>query len=291
MRSASPDTAAGPNGLIITADDFGAALPVNEAVERAHREGVLSAASLMVGAPAAADAVARAQSLPGLRVGLHLVLVDGRPVLPPHKVPHLVDDQGRFHDGMAAAGARIFFRPAARRELAAEIEAQLAAFQATGLALDHINAHKHFHLHPTIAGLILKLGARRGLRAMRFPVEPVAPLRAVAPGEAVGEGRLLRLWARLARGRARNTGLLAPDHVFGLQWSGAVSESRLEGLIRALPPGLTEIYLHPATEGAFDGAAPGYAYGEELAALLSPRVRSAVTERGVRLGGFADFAS
>jgi hopanoid biosynthesis associated protein HpnK len=289
LSSASPD--ARPTGLIITADDFGAAPAVNEAVERAHRGGVLSAASLMVGAPAAGDAIDRARRLPGLRVGLHLVLTDGRPVLPPSQVPHLVDGQGRFHANMAAAGATMFFHPAARRELAAEIDAQLAAFQATGLALDHVNAHKHFHLHPTIASLILKLGLRRGLRAMRLPVEPVAPLRwAAAPGEAVVEGRLLRLWARLARGRARRAGLLAPDQVFGLQWSGAMGEARLEGLIRALPPGLTEIYLHPATEGGFEGAAAGYAYAEELTALISPRVRSAVRESGVRLGGFSDFA-
>jgi hopanoid biosynthesis associated protein HpnK len=289
LSSASPD--ARPTGLIITADDFGAAPEVNEAVESAHRDGVLSAASLMVAAPAAGDAIDRARRLPGLRVGLHLVLTDGRPVLPPGEVTHLVDDQGRFHADMAAAGATMFFHPAARRELAAEIDAQLIAFQATGLTLDHVNAHKHFHLHPTIAGLTLKLGLRRGLRAMRVPVEPVAPLkRAATPGEAVVEGRLLRLWARLARGRARRAGLLAPDQVFGLQWSGAMGEARLEGLIRALPPGLTEIYLHPATEGGFEGAAAGYAYAEELTALISPRVGSAVRASGVRLGGFSDFA-
>jgi hopanoid biosynthesis associated protein HpnK len=192
---------------------------------------------------------------------------------------------------MAAAGATMLFQPAARRQLAAEIEAQLAAFQATGLALDHVNAHKHFHLHPTIAGLVLKLGPRHGLRAMRIPIEPIAPLKQATPGGGVGGGRLLRLWARLARTRARAAGLLTPDQVFGLRWSGAMSEGRLEGLIRVLPPGLSEIYLHPASGAGFEGAAPGYAYGEELAALLSQRVRSAVRESAIRLGGFADFAA
>src|SRR5271155_3192167 len=153
--------------LVVTADDFGADVAVNEAVEIAHRQGVLTAASLMVGAPAAADAVARARALPSLAVGLHLALVEAKPVLPPEQVSHLVDGRGMFRENMAAAGATMFFNSAARRQLAAEIAAQFEAFAATGLTLDHVNAHKHFHLHPTIAGLILKIGASHGLRAAR----------------------------------------------------------------------------------------------------------------------------
>src|SRR3984957_6371068 len=162
--------------LIITADDFGAAVEVNEAVERAHRDGILTAASLMVSGAAAADAVRRARAMPSLRVGLHLVLVEGKPVLPAVSVPDLVDAQGNFRTDMARAGAAMFFLPKVRRQLAAEIEAQFAAFAATGLALDHVNAHKHFHLHPTIAGLIVKIGKRHGVKGARVPLEPHAVL-------------------------------------------------------------------------------------------------------------------
>ena len=142
-------TKRGP-GLIITADDFGLHESVNQAVERAHREGVLSAASLMVAAPAAADAIARARALPSLRVGLHLVLADGRSILPHAAIPDLVDAKGRFGDRMARDGVRFFFLPWVRRQLAAEIRAQFEAFAASGLPLDHVNTHKHFHLHPTL---------------------------------------------------------------------------------------------------------------------------------------------
>ena len=287
--AAPPCPAARPRGLIITADDFGMAVSVNEAVESAHRDGVLSAASLMVCAPASVDAVERAKRLADLRVGLHLVLVDGAPVLPASEVPHLVDCNGRFRPDMVTAGATMFFNPAARRELAAEIEAQLQAFQATGLQLDHVNAHKHFQLHPTIAGLILKLGARYGTRAIRVPIEPVATLKAVEAGAAYRPDRLLDAWARLGRARIRRAGMLAPDQVFGLRWSGHMHAGRLEGLIRALPPGLSEIYLHPAIDAGFEGAAPGYGYETELAGLLSPGVARAVSQCGARHGGFADF--
>jgi hopanoid biosynthesis associated protein HpnK len=279
--TASEAAADGRRQLVITADDFGAALAVNEAVEAAHRDGVLTAASLMVGAPATSDAVDRARRLPSLRVGLHLVLVDGRPTLPASAVQHLVGRDGRFRPEMAAAGATMFFHPAARRELAAEIEAQFKAFQATGLALDHVNAHKHFHLHPTIGGMTMQIGRRYGARAIRIPVEPTDTV--------AGGARLLNAWARLALNRARRAGMLAPDQVYGLRWSGAMNTSRLEGIVRALPPGLSEIYLHPAKDGDFEGAAPGYAYAEELAALVSPEVAGALAESGVIRGGFVDF--
>ena len=136
--------------LIVTADDFGAATQVNEAVERAHREGILSAASLMVAGAAAGDAVARARTMPKLRVGLHLVLVEGKPVLPASAVPNLVDSTGHFRTDMARTGMAMFFRSVVQRQLENEIAAQFEAFRATGLPLDHVNAHKHFHLHPTI---------------------------------------------------------------------------------------------------------------------------------------------
>ena len=276
--------------LIVTADDFGAAVPVNEAVETAHRDGVLTAASLMVGAPGAADAVERARRLPRLRVGLHLVLVEGRPTLPPAQVSHLVDADGLFRKDMARAGAAMFFHPVARRQLAAEIDGQFAAFAATGLALDHVNAHKHFHLHPTIAGLILKIGARYGLTAARVPVEPRGVIARIE-GRAVAALPLFDAMAGLVRRRFCRAGLIIPDSVFGLRWSGAMTTQRLRGLIDNLPPGLTEIYLHPATNGDFDGAAPGYRYADELAALTAPQVIAAADRAGIRRGGFSDVGT
>ena len=276
--------------LVITADDFGASAEVNAAVELAHLQGVLTAASLMVSAPAADQAVEAARRLTGLAVGLHLVLVEGRPILPPDRLPALVDRDGGFRTDMAAAGATIFFSPAARAQLRAEIEAQFEAFAATGLTLDHVNAHKHFHLHPTIAGTILKVGRRYGLAAARLPIEPASVLDLAEPGVNHRPALITEPWARLARARFRRAGIAVPDQVFGLAWSGAMNEARLLGLIRSLPPGLTEIYLHPATRGGYPGSAAGYGYADELAALTSARVIAAARGAGLILGGFRDLA-
>ena len=248
--------------LIVTADDFGAATEVNEAVEIGHRDGILTATSLMVSAPAAADAVARARRLPSLRVGLHLVLVDGRPALPASEIPDLVDDAGLFRTAMARAGAAMFFLPRVRRQLAAEIEAQFMAFAATGLVLDHVNTHKHFQLHPTIASMMIGIGKRHGVRAART----------------------------LAFHRGfRAKGLLVPDRVFGLKWSGAMTAERVHEILTALPDGLSEIYMHPAT-GPYPGSAKGYRYAEELAALTAPQNVEKIKSSAIRCGGFADFA-
>jgi len=272
--------------VIVTADDFGAALEVNHAVERAHRDGILTAASLMVTGDAADDAVARARSMPGLGVGLHIVLVEGRPALPPGQLPDLVDGSGQFRRDMVLTAIGIFAKPAARAQLRAEVEAQFMRFAATGLPLDHVNAHKHFHLHPTIASTILSVGRRHGMKAIRAPIEPGDVLNQIEPGS--GRFDIARPWATLVRRRMRRAGLLVPDQVFGLAWSGALDTKRLRGLIENLPQGLTEIYAHPAT-GPYSGSAPGYAYAEELAALTDSLAKQWVLRDGIALGRFADF--
>lgn len=275
LPSSEPVGASGRR-LIVTADDFGASIAVNEGVERAHREGMLTAASLMVAGEAAADAVARARAMPSLGVGLHLVLVEGRPVLPPERLPALVGPDGLFRRDMVRLAIRIFADPAARRQLSAEIEAQFAAFAATGLPLDHVNAHKHFHLHPTIAATVLRIGRRHGMTAIRAPFEQ---------GTRGVEG----WWAQRLRRRMRGEGLLVPDQVVGLAWSGAFTPERMRQAIDTLPPGLTEVYTHPATADSYPGSAPGYRYRDELAALTDTLAKAALARKGIAHGPFRSF--
>jgi len=232
--------------VIFSADDFGLSEQVNEAVERAHRNGVLTSASLMVAGPAAADAVRRAQALPSLRVGLHLVVIEGPAVLPRNEIPDLVDADGQFPSDQLGLGIAYFFRPRVRRQLAAEIRAQFAAFAATGLTLDHANAHKHMHLHPTVGRMMIDTGREFGLRAIRVPAEPPAVMAAC--GTCVGlADRVLYHWTRMLRWQARSAGLATNDHCFGLAWSGHMTTERVGRLLAVLPDGASEIYFHPAT--------------------------------------------
>ena len=284
--------------LIITADDFGMHEAVNEAVSQASRAGVLTAASLMVGAPAAEDAVRRARELPRLRVGLHLVLADGCAVLPRQQIPDLVDENGRFGNGMWLDGVRYFASPSLRRQLEAEIRAQFAAFARTGLVLDHVNAHKHFHLHPTLLQMILRVGREFGMTAVRVPREPL--WYSVGRGATADSGGLrlgalaanafLLPWVGLMKARLRAAGIACNDQVFGIAGTGQLDEEALLEILAKLPAGVTEIYLHPAvqTGAPIASTMSAYRHSAELAALLSPRVAAAITATGAARGGYRD---
>jgi chitin disaccharide deacetylase len=266
--------------LIVSADDYGLSLEVNEAVERAHRDGILRSASLMVAAPATKDAIRRARELPTLRVGLHLVLVNGRPILPAHDVAPLVDRSGELPRDLVAAGFRFFFHPGARRALEAEIRAQFEAFARTGLRLDHINAQNHMHVHPTVLGIIIKIGREFGMRAVRIPQEP-------------GDAAFLRPWLAMMRRRLQRANIATNDTVYGIRHSGHMTRDRVLEYLDRLPAGVCEMYFHPATGpwGGIDPRIAGYDFAAELDALTSAEVREKLATAGISTLTYSDLQS
>lgn len=240
--------------LIITADDFGLCSNVNRAVIQAHREGVLTCASLMVTGEAFAEAVGMAKENPTLAVGLHLVLVEGKSALPPH---------AEFGDRLFEAGVKYFFTPGIRKQLRRECEAQIEKFLATGLTLDHINAHNHFHLHPTIGKIVAELGKKYQIPAVRLPHSPLF---------------CLLIW--ILKKHLRMNGLLYNDAIAGLNESGCFTEEKWLEALDLLKEGVTEFYTHPAVSKSpiLNRTMDDYHHEEELAALLSPRVRKKIKE-------------
>ena len=260
----------------MTADDFGLSSEENEAVRHAHREGILTCASLMIGAPAAEEAVAMAKA-DGLPVGLHLTLVDGRSVLPSERVPELVDAHGAFRPGLGGPAVRLGMSARARSQARAECEAQIDAFLATGLKLDHMNAHHHFHLHPSVLTIVVELARRYRAPAVRVPIEPVAP-----PYHCALLAATMLPWSLRARRRLRRAGIVTNDAVFGLYDSGSMTEVAWLRIVPRIGPGLTEVYCHPAV-------APSPS-ASELAALVSPVVRAALDRAGIHRTSFAAAA-
>lgn len=273
--------------LIVTADDFGVSLPVNEAVEDAHNNGILSAASLMTGAPAFDDAVARARRLPTLGVGLHLTMVDGRPVLPPEQIPGLVGTDGRFLNDPTRVGTALYFSASLRRQARAEVRAQFDRFAQTGLPMDHINGHQHFHMHPVMARIIAEIAPRFGSPPVRIPYEPFARSYRAARQDA---GR--RLWnavffgaqsANLAM-RMKSAKVPVNDIVFGINDSGAMVEESVLKFLDQLPDGVCELYCHPATKtwDGIDNLPLHYKSVEEYRALIAPAVVKKLASLNVR---------
>jgi hopanoid biosynthesis associated protein HpnK len=283
--------------LIVNADDFGLDDAVNEAVEQAYSHGILSSASLMVTAPSAADAVQRARRLTGLGVGLHLVLVDGRPALPPEQIPDLVGPDGRFYLDEVGIGIRLFFQAEVRRQAEAELRAQFELFRATGLPLDHVNGHHHFHQHPSVVSILMRLAEEFEIRAVRLPLEPLAPSWR-AQRSRLG-GRLLACLLpvpRLLRMRQRlgSVGIRCNDHMFGLHESGRMTAECIDGFLQQLPEqGVSEIYCHPATrkwQGP-DALPDDYLCVEEFEAISDPERRQRLQQAGIKLIPFAGLST
>ena len=129
------------------------------------------------------------------------------------------------------------------------------------------------------------------MTAVRVPLERASLLDRIEPLGQHGRNWIAAPWTALLGTRLRRHGLSAPDQVVGMAWSGAMTEQRTAGALKNLPNGITEIYFHPATVDTFDGAASGYRYAEELAALIAPGMKELVRGTGARTGGFSDCAA
>ena len=264
--------------VIITADDFGLAVPVNEAVEQAYRRGVLTSTSLLVTGAAASDAVERARRNPGLRVGLHLAVCEGQPALPAARLRGLLNARGQLRAPLIALLQWLL--PWHRAALEAEIRAQFALFEATGLPLDHVNGHNHMQLHPVVLPILLRVAREHGLPPVRLPCEPLYPsLRAARKRR--WPYRLpwlaMRPWSAYVKRRLAAAGLRCNDYLFGIYDCGRFDLSRWLALVPHLPPGVSEIHCHPASRrcAEIDATMPDYAHEAELSALLDPQLRAA----------------
>jgi len=268
--------------LIVNADDFGRSHAVNQAVIRAHREGILTSASLMVNEPGCDEAVALARANPKLGVGLHLTLLCGHAALPRERLPGLVNASGEFSNSPVATGLRYFARRSLHDQLRAEIQAQFAKFRATGLPLDHVNGHLHFHLHPTVFGILFQDARDLGIRHLRLTREPFWMDVPLARGRRLYRSAHAAVFFCLSWHLQRVFGLKQFPHtqrVFGLLQDSRVDESYVLKLLHVLPAGDSELYSHPSlTE-----------FKHEFDALVSPRVKARIEELGVKLIRYQDL--
>ncbi len=282
MAPSRPNPDARPRRLIVNADDFGRSASVNQAVIRAHREGILTTTSLMVNEPASAEALALARDNPALGVGLHLTLLCGHSALPPDQIPGLVNARGEFSGNPAGTGWRYFFQRSLREPLRREIHAQFQKFRAARLPLDHVNAHLHLHLHPTVFRILMADAAQLGITHLRLTFDPLRLNLRLASGRyayralhaAIFHPLSARARPALARLGIRHTGA-----VFGLLQNARVDEAYLTRLLPRLPAGDSELYSHPSLEE----------FKNEFDALTSPRVLEQVGQLGIRLIRYQDL--
>jgi hopanoid biosynthesis associated protein HpnK len=268
--------------LIVNADDFGRSRSINEAVIRAHREGILTSASLMTNEPGFDEAVKLAKENPKLGVGLHLTLLVGHSALPPEKIPGLVNPHGEFSNNPVGVGFRYFFNRRLREPLRAEIHAQFERFHATGLPLDHVNGHLHLHLHPVVFGILMEDAEKLGIQRMRFTRDCLARSRRMTHGRWFYRVMHVLIHDRLsqrAREPLRQRGIKHAQITFGLLQDSHVDEAYVLKLLPELPPGDSELYSHPSLDE----------FKHEFDALVSPRVKELVKKLGIELIRYQDL--
>ena len=282
MAPRTPGPDGHPRRLIVNADDFGRSASINQAVIRAHREGILTTASLMVNEPACEEAVALARENPTLGVGLHLTLLCGHSALPPDQIPALVNANGEFTDNPAGAGFRYFFQRSLREPLRREIHAQFRKFRATRLPLDHVNGHLHLHLHPTVFRILMADSGQLGLKHLRLTFDPFRLNLRLASGHLAYRALHAAIFHSLsarARPALAQRGIRHTEAVFGLLQNARVDETYVTRLLPQLPPGDSELYSHPSLDE----------FKNEFDALISPRVQEQVEKLGIKLIRYQDL--
>jgi len=280
--------------LIVNADDFGRTHGVSDGILKAHREGIVTSATVMMNIPGAAADLHRALAeAPALGLGVHLVFTTGRPLLPPEWVASLVDEHGHFHtqDTIVEDPARID-----ADELRSEFKAQVSAFENTlERRPDHIDCHHFAHVHPHLFAVYHDVALELDL-PMRIPFpRSEADLADVAlmsgpalaiPDEAM-KSIARRNWQRLAEQPVR-----APDRFIAGFYGDNVSVEYVLGLLDGLPDGISELMAHPGYSDAALAAESAYSARreDEIAVLTDAQVRQRVADRGIELATYASVA-
>jgi len=252
-RQNSRTAAPGDRLLIVNADDFGRNEAVNRGVAESFQNGIVTSTSLVATGPAFEQAVALAKALPGLGVGIHLAVTEYIPMLPPAKIPRLVDSDGRFY-ARRRQFKRMAVDPRIRADLLREWDAQISKAMTAGIKLTHIDGHGHCHAHPAAAGVVLELAKRYGIENVRLPAEPIG----WKPGQEFSARFAAKVALNLSSQITRqvwNGKLRFPQPFYGFSHSGRIDANVIRHVARSVPLGVSELMVHVAVS---NDQLPGY---------------------------------
>ena len=288
--------------LIVNADDLGWTAGVNRGVAEAHRNGIVTSASLLANGAAFAEAVELVRAARGFGIGVHLNLSDGLPMAPRATVPTLLNDSGEFASGPDNLLLKIATRGLSLREVETEWEAQISKVRAAGIEPTHLDGHKHVHMLPGLFEIALRLAKRHGIGAIRVSHEASSLRAALSTGESRAsvvlkqgvQARGLKLLARDAREKADRAGVSTADYFCGIAQTGELTKEGVARLLRSLPEGTTELMCHPGyadealeqTSTRLQGSRE-----KEVRILTDKDIRNLVASQGIRLIDYQSVGS
>jgi len=289
--------------LIVNADDFGFTAGVNRAIVEAHTHGIVTSSTLMANGRAFDDAINLAKTVPRLSVGCHIVLIDGTPVSDAARLPSITaksSGEARFRDGLKSFAARALGGRLDPEEIEAEATAQIRKIQSAGIAVTHVDTHKHTHLFPAVLRPLLRAALTCGVRAIRNPFGPRQPMRS---GDLLSRPSL---WTRYAEvlvlrslsgrfGRAaKKEGFVTPDGTLGVVVTGALDETLFRGIAAIIPEGTWEFVCHPGYNDEDLRSAKTRlreSRAKELRVLTLPEAREMLSSQGISLISYRDLVA
>ncbi len=272
--------------LIINADDFGLCEGVNRAIVKAHKDGMLTSATIMANMAGAKDAAKIARELPSLGVGVHLNLTDGRPVTKDNSIACLLDNDGEFISSPAKLAVLSLIRPKVRNAIRAELAAQIQSVIDNGLKPTHLDSHKHIHSFPPIFSVVCELAHRFGITAIRYTFEPKSVSR--MPWPLPGEGgtkraKLIRLMAKI--NRIQKSSLFKTGALLGIAHTGKIDTAFFRAVALYNTAAIAEVMTHPGFIDGLDKHKTRLIQQRvlELDALCSEKTRQYIRDAGIKL--------
>jgi hopanoid biosynthesis associated protein HpnK len=289
--------------LIINADDFGLTEGVNHGVLKAHQGGIVTSTTLLANGAAFESAVALALAAPGLGVGVHLNLSQGRPVADASRVASLLNRDGCFSGGPPGLLSSVLFGKLNRAELEREWRAQIEKVRGAGIAITHLDGHKHVHMLPGVFPIVVRLAREYGIPAVRLAIERPASLGRLLRRNGGAATRLIRQRVRAhalaalaigCRKQLRQARIHSTAYFYGITQTGFLDRAELEAILRNLPEDTSELMCHPGyADGVLRQAGTRLVEQREreLDALTRPETRNLVAALGIRLIHYGQLAA
>jgi len=288
--------------LIVNADDLGWTEGVNRGIAEAHRNGIVTSASLLANGAAFASGAELARATPGLGVGVHLNLSDGEPVAERELVTTLLNERGELEGKPEGLLLKLARRSILLDEVEREWEAQVQKVRDAGIEPTHLDGHRHVQMLPGLFEIVLRLAKRHGIAAVRISHEE-SSLRAALSSGAKQKGtvvmrqgvqaRGLKMLARDAREQAERAGIAAADYFCGIAQTGELTRDGVLRLLEILPEGTTELMCHPGYADAELAKSATRLQGSrqmEVEIFTNTEIRNLVASQGIRLIDYAFVA-
>jgi len=276
--------------LIVHGDDFGISRAVNAGILTAHREGILTSASIMAAGPAFEHAIEIAHSAPTLDIGVHLTLVEEMPVLESRSIPTLIEENGCLHKNARTFTKRYMMHRIRISEIRDELDAQIKKVANCGVKISHLDSHQHLHMLPQILRVVVDLANQYRIPAIRFPYEAIRRymLSDLSEISRLLELAMLNCFCLLSR----NTIKRRTDRFVGFFFSGRLNRVNLLQVLASLPEhGTCELMCHPGLDDPDNHYSHwGYHFSDELNALLDPKICRYLERDEIELVSYREFA-